>query len=201
MKYTIGDRIKRTRLEKNISQKKLAELLNIPVSTLANYENNHREPSIEVITKIINLLELDFEDLLSPNDDLSIEPKKKSPNDKINDLILKIESKTAIDKWIKETDLEVIFERIVRENNYFIDFHENINSISKKYLSQFDLLSDDNTMSKEYPLIENAKTLSIKTKLKESSIENLVNKLIFTSDIEKKCIELYKLKNLNKTKK
>lgn len=52
----LGDKIKQIRKDKNISQKKFAEILEIPVSTLANYENNHRQPNIETLYKISNAL-------------------------------------------------------------------------------------------------------------------------------------------------
>lgn len=61
----IGDKIKQLRLSKNISQKKLANILNIPVSTLANYENNHREPKLEVIKKIAIALNVDFYEIIN----------------------------------------------------------------------------------------------------------------------------------------
>lgn len=61
----IGDRIKQIRLSKNISQKQLASILNIPVSTLANYENNHREPKIETLKKIANALSVPLTDLMN----------------------------------------------------------------------------------------------------------------------------------------
>lgn len=52
----LGDKIKQIRKDKKISQKDFAEILEIPVSTLANYENNHREPSIDTVYKISNAL-------------------------------------------------------------------------------------------------------------------------------------------------
>lgn len=52
----IGHKIKTMRLANNISQKDLAHQLHMPVSTLANYENNHRKPSIQIIKKIADVL-------------------------------------------------------------------------------------------------------------------------------------------------
>lgn len=61
----IGDKIKKIRKEKGISQKELAEMLNnMPVSTLANYENNHRNPSIDMIDKLVEALDISWGDLL-----------------------------------------------------------------------------------------------------------------------------------------
>lgn len=53
----IGDNIKRIRKEKGLKQKELAEKLNMPVSTLANYENNKREPNLDTIHLIASALD------------------------------------------------------------------------------------------------------------------------------------------------
>ena len=52
----IGDNIKRIRKEKGLKQKELAERLNMPISTLANYENNKREPDFATLKAIANEL-------------------------------------------------------------------------------------------------------------------------------------------------
>lgn len=53
----LGDKIKQIRKDKKISQKDFAKILEIPVSTLANYENNHREPNVGTLKKIAKALE------------------------------------------------------------------------------------------------------------------------------------------------
>lgn len=60
----MGDRIKKIRISKKISQKDLAKTMKIPVSTLANYENNHREPNLETIEKIAAALEVSAMEIL-----------------------------------------------------------------------------------------------------------------------------------------
>jgi len=52
----IGTKIKEVRKKKGIKQKDMAKKLNIPVSTYANYENNHREPSTEMLDAIADVL-------------------------------------------------------------------------------------------------------------------------------------------------
>ena len=52
----IGKYIKQVRKEKGIKQKELAIKLNMPVSTLANYENDKREPNYDTIKRIANAL-------------------------------------------------------------------------------------------------------------------------------------------------
>lgn len=60
----VGENIKKYRKALNISQKDLAKKLNMPISTLANYENNHREPNIETLNKIATVLRVTINDLL-----------------------------------------------------------------------------------------------------------------------------------------
>lgn len=60
----IGENIKKYRKALNISQKDLAKKLNMPISTLANYENNHREPNIETLNKIAVVLGVTINDLV-----------------------------------------------------------------------------------------------------------------------------------------
>lgn len=70
----IGTRIKELRLKRGLKQKELADKVQIPYSTFANYENNKREPNQEQIEKIAealgvtsyNLLGISTEQLLQP---------------------------------------------------------------------------------------------------------------------------------------
>jgi transcriptional regulator with XRE-family HTH domain len=73
----IGSRIKMMRKSKGISQKEMASLCDIPVTTYSNYENNNREPSVDNLEKIANTLEVPLVDLLgishlSPNEQFNI---------------------------------------------------------------------------------------------------------------------------------
>lgn len=47
------------------SQKDFAQLLNIPVTTLSNYENAGREPKYDMLIQIANLLDVTVDDLLA----------------------------------------------------------------------------------------------------------------------------------------
>lgn len=54
----IGSKIKKERIEKGLKQKEVAQQLGIPISTYANYENNHREPPKEIIQLLANLFDV-----------------------------------------------------------------------------------------------------------------------------------------------
>ena len=61
---SIGENIKKYRKALNISQKDLANKLNMPISTLANYENDHREPNIDALNKIASVLGVTINDMV-----------------------------------------------------------------------------------------------------------------------------------------
>jgi transcriptional regulator with XRE-family HTH domain len=72
----IGTRIKQLRKSKKIKQNELATLAGIPCSTLANYENNKREPSQEQIEKIAGVLGVSVYDLLGISTEQLLQPLK-----------------------------------------------------------------------------------------------------------------------------
>lgn len=51
---TLGERIGHLRRERNITQKKLSEILGVTPRMVSFYESNDREPSTEVLAKIAN---------------------------------------------------------------------------------------------------------------------------------------------------
>lgn len=61
----IGNNIKKVRKNRHVSQRDFAKILKIPVSTLANYENNHREPNAEMLNKISQSLNVPIKTLLA----------------------------------------------------------------------------------------------------------------------------------------
>lgn len=60
----IGDRIRRFRTQKGLTQKEMAALAGIPYSTYSNYENNNREPGLEQLNKIANALDISLQNLI-----------------------------------------------------------------------------------------------------------------------------------------
>lgn len=74
----IGTKIKECRLAKGIKQKDMADRLKIPASTYANYENDHREPPVEIIQEIASILEVSVISLMD------LEKQEKESRDCIN---------------------------------------------------------------------------------------------------------------------
>ena len=60
----IGKKIKDIRKQRGFTQKEFAQLLRIPVTTYANYENGNRTPKTDMIEKIASALEIEVTELL-----------------------------------------------------------------------------------------------------------------------------------------
>lgn len=60
----IGDKIKELREGKNISQKELSELVGVSDAMISMYEKNKKGPSVEVVTKLADALNVSTDYLL-----------------------------------------------------------------------------------------------------------------------------------------
>ena len=60
-----GKKIAVLRKERNLSQEKLANKLNVSRSTVAMWENNSNEPPISMLIKLTEILNVSFEEILS----------------------------------------------------------------------------------------------------------------------------------------
>lgn len=77
----VSENIKKYRTKKGLTQKELATNINVTTATIQNYENNRRNPSIEVIKKIAEVLNVSTYELIGEpyeairnNIDLSLIP-------------------------------------------------------------------------------------------------------------------------------
>lgn len=80
----IGKRIKKVRLEKHYTQEKLSEILNVSVEHLSRIENGGYRPSLGLIERISEILEIDESFLMFGNYNLS--GIDKELYDKLNSL-------------------------------------------------------------------------------------------------------------------
>lgn len=60
--------LRNLRESRGYSQKELADMLSIPVTTYRNYENTLREPSYDILIKIANTLNVSVDELLGIGD-------------------------------------------------------------------------------------------------------------------------------------
>ena len=132
----IGNRIKEARSEKGLTQKALAEKLDVSTITIQNYENNRRKPSLEMINKISEALDMTFNDLV--NDYSNINPRERVINALNND----IKNRIGVElKDEQEYDLKMnsIFEK------YFFDlFFWKTSSMDNKTFFKFILSMSTN---------------------------------------------------------
>lgn len=104
---TLGERIKEARKNKGLTQEELADLLNITVRGLQNYEWNTRQPRIEMLNKIAKILRVPLESLVLDN---------FIPNDKLINLVdLNLQGITPSDELLKVQEENKEFEMAVLE--------------------------------------------------------------------------------------
>lgn len=64
-KKLLGLRIKELRKTKNITQEKLAEMVNVEPTTISNIECGRNYPNIATLEKILNILDCNFQDVFN----------------------------------------------------------------------------------------------------------------------------------------
>lgn len=105
----VGNNIKKFRKEKNISQKDMAKMLNMPPSTYSNYENNNREPNAATLKRIADILNI------SVNDLLSIKPSTEEKSEKyLSDDINTIQ---VIENLIKLCKFKINFNKVTNTDD------------------------------------------------------------------------------------
>lgn len=137
----LGDKIKQIRKDKNISQKEFAKILKIPVSTLANYENNHREPSIDMLNKIAESLGVSISELAGT--------KKNILETAIN---LLLEEGFTIEKISEETKIPIIeINNILNKKNSSIENYLKLfNYLGYKNEDVFEIIIEDTAVDSIY---------------------------------------------------
>ncbi len=64
----LGDKIREIRLARKISQVELAKILDVTKQSVSNWENENIQPSIEMLSKIADALNVSTDFLLSRDD-------------------------------------------------------------------------------------------------------------------------------------
>lgn len=88
---SIGEKIKKLRIKKNMTQQELANILNVTDKTISSYECNRTIPDINMLFKLSSVLDTNIYSLLSCNltniNNLEIEVKFKVEKDEYNRLL------------------------------------------------------------------------------------------------------------------
>ena len=115
----VGNNIKKLRKNAGLTQKDMAELLNIPCSTYSNYENNNREPKKEILMQIADIFEISLSTLLSINEESN---QKKIDNVVIPYDIKNIQKTEVIEKLIKLCGYDVTFNKLDNSDNVINEY-------------------------------------------------------------------------------
>jgi transcriptional regulator with XRE-family HTH domain len=60
---TFGDRVRSNRIKNNMSQKELANILNVTPQTISKWENDLSEPGFQIITEMTNIFKISHDEL------------------------------------------------------------------------------------------------------------------------------------------
>lgn len=64
MIYGLGERLSEQRMLKNLSQKEVADIINVSPSIISNYERSERVPSLEILVSLARLYQCSTDYLL-----------------------------------------------------------------------------------------------------------------------------------------
>lgn len=70
---TFASRLKQLRLNKNLRQEQVANLIGVNKSAISTYENNTRQPSFEILVRLATLYRVSTEYLLGRTDSRSLD--------------------------------------------------------------------------------------------------------------------------------
>lgn len=109
---SIGENIKKLRKNKGLSQKQLAEILNLSEITIRRYEKCSNIPTIETINKIADALGMPLSELLGNS------VKTNDIGIKINELLeVNISNNTGTEKNISEMTINELYDLIYELRN------------------------------------------------------------------------------------
>lgn len=119
----ISDKIKKIRKNRGLSQNQLAEIIGINTAHLSRLENDRYQPSVEVLKKLADALQVSADYLLSGTDDEAEEIKIQDQSfaDKIRLL-------DSLDGKEKETVINVIDAMLTKKKmlSLLTERHEHI---------------------------------------------------------------------------
>ena len=83
---TIGKRISNLRKNKNLTQQELADLINVSDKTISKWENDLGLPSVDILPKLIKVLETSLDYIISGNTEYKDNKEKNESNNHLLDI-------------------------------------------------------------------------------------------------------------------
>lgn len=128
---SLGDQIKRLRRERKLTQKQLADRLEVDQSTVSNYEQNRKLPDIHMLTKIAEFFNVTLDSLVTARNnsahELTAEQKavyktvsddnKITLEDLKNKFELIVDGRPATDQEIEDAMRYIAIQRRMKEGN------------------------------------------------------------------------------------
>lgn len=79
-KGTLGNAIRAARIEHSLSQERLAEMVEITPTHLKHIESGHRNPSVEVLIKLVQILHVSLDNIIFHSESERIIKQKEISN-------------------------------------------------------------------------------------------------------------------------
>ena len=111
----LGEKIRKLRLNKDITQKEIAEELNVSFQTISKWENNINEPDLASLKKLSNILSCPIEFFFEDNEN------------KVNDFLDKMSHENDLNKLTKEKEESDSISIINSKNNEDLKKEDNSN--------------------------------------------------------------------------
>ena len=154
---TIGEKIKKIRKSKNISQDKLAELLIVSDKTISSWECDRTVPDINMLIKISSALDYNFYDFINDNEmkmsNIEYGIKLKFDYLEYNKLLKSMSSNT---KYINQKDIYYI-----SKYEEFNDKWLRIRCENNKYHLSLKKKEDDNCFNKNEVVFDDLNSMKI----------------------------------------
>ncbi|MEH2949369.1 helix-turn-helix transcriptional regulator [Sporofaciens sp. JLR.KK001] len=116
----VAQKIKELRIQNNMTQKKLADLLNVSQNAVYNWENGKREPNSDIIEKLSDIFEVLPSYLMGWRDeDLEIETEI----DKLIDRFSNITEHREVSDIVKEMQDLISKQSVIEDKINTVDFH------------------------------------------------------------------------------
>ena len=131
---SFGDRLKEARIMKGYTQKQLAEKLNIGGTTVTGYEKDNSEPSMNTISKIMEILDVDA-NFLFQDESYETTQKEKELSEKIKNLAKKYRD---LDSFGRQT-VDIVLDREITRVKELSNMKERMKELETSQATVIDI--------------------------------------------------------------
>ena len=170
----IGKKIKQARKSKKLTQDDLAKKIGVTKHAIAKYEQGQREPNLDILTKIVDELEIDFWQV-APSMDMEIEAvgPYEEGIEFANEVCRRVHKNREVGVWLFSASRVAILDEVVRSSTSL-----GVNKALEK--SRKEAIASHGGFDHRYA---NNKDFE---KFKEEFYEELVDALLFTVELKLK---------------